>query len=719
MALTQLTDPHAVWSAIEEFDELGRERFLDKHGFGPARRYFLMHEGRAYDSKAIAGVAFGHQHPERGTLGPEEFSGGEETVGRVLRSLGFTVEVASAEPGTDTHRSVSRFLDEILKRYVPARKEGKGGPFGGAHPLWVQFEGLADALRGLEPIRSRPGLQVKWSAGQGNWARVPWVALMEEDETTSTQRGVYAVFLFREDMSGVYLTWNQGVTELRNQHGTREGRRILRERATRLEDFLPTDRRGFETGDGIDLRTDAGLARAYENSTIAFRLYEPDALPEDREVAADLEVVLTAYDRYLGSDLQREFTLDSEEEEPNAEILTGDSKPTLGSAFDRPAALESLLKHIAEEGWVYEPWQVAQYVTAVRTKPFVILAGITGTGKSKLPSLVAKATGGKARLVPVRPDWTDSSEVLGYLDLEGVFRPGSALEVASTAVTEDDVHHTLIVDEMNLARVEHYFAEVLSRIEDRHAARGGGFESSHLIRMDLREEDAEWGRVRLPANLALVGTVNMDESAHGFSRKVLDRAFTLELSEVDLEAGLNPRQDGELALPPPWPVDAWFPRAIRLSQLNSRSGADAERIVTAVTALQEVNALLTPAQLQVGYRTRDEVALFLVHAAEIEGAFRTSEGHPVSPLDLALQMKILPRIAGGSGAVRHALLGLLGWAWMGRPFNDEMEARELMDEWHSDGRPSRMTSARYPGFASRCALMLDRLQTEGFTSYWL
>lgn len=328
-------------------------------------------------------------------------------------------------------------------------------------------------------------------------------------------------------------------------------------------------------------------------------------------------------------------------------------------------------------------------------------------------------TGGASDLVPVRPDWTDSSEVLGYTDLAGVFRPGVLLEVAGTATSEDDVHRTLVIDEMNLARVEYYFAEVLSRIEDRRPAEGGGFESSPLIRTELRGEDEEWGRIRLPPNLVLAGTVNMDESTHGFSRKVLDRAFTIELSEIDLTKGTEETHSVKEYEGSPWPVSAWYPRATRLGQLGSRDVRDDERISAAVNALAELNKILMSAQLQVGYRTRDEVALFVTHAAEIENSFRTATGESVSPLDLALQMKILPRIAGGSAGIRRLLLGLLGWAWMGQPFVDESEARGLLEQWEASGRPSLSVEARYPGLASRALLMFDRLQTEGFTSYWL
>src|SRR2546427_9073691 len=101
---------------------------------------------------------------------------------------------------------------------------------------------------------------------------------------------------------------------------------------------------------------------------------------------------------------------------------------------------------------------------------------------------------------------------------------------------------TCIIDEMNLARVEQYFAEILSHIEARHRVPDGGFATSTIIGLQVREEDKEWAEVILPPNLIIVGTVNMDEATHGFSRKVLDRAFTIELSDVDLSRWITAPQ---------------------------------------------------------------------------------------------------------------------------------------------------------------------------------
>lgn len=109
MALADLTDPNAVQRAVREFDELGRDQFLSKYGFGKSRSYFLIEAGRSYDSKAIAGAAHGYQHPTLGPLGSKDFSGGDATVRARLEALGFTVVVT--EPKTAPSRPLTLFED--------------------------------------------------------------------------------------------------------------------------------------------------------------------------------------------------------------------------------------------------------------------------------------------------------------------------------------------------------------------------------------------------------------------------------------------------------------------------------------------------------------------------------------------------------------------------------------------------------------------------------
>ncbi len=397
----------------------------------------------------------------------------------------------------------------------------------------------------------------------------------------------------------------------------------------------------------------------------------------------------------------------------NDDIDDGSTKTEL----DYSAMVSSLIEHIASQGYIFEPWQIATYVTALRTKPFVILAGVSGTGKSKLPALISEASGGNCHLIPVRPDWTDSSDVLGYCDLQGQFKPGAMLSIVREAANNPDSHFVCIMDEMNLARVEHYFAEVLSQVENRQADGTGKFFSGPLICQDLREEDEEWGQQVLPPNLAIVGTVNMDESAYGFSRKVLDRAFTLELSEIHLESwGTKIDKTPDINV---WPVKLWFPRAINLNGLQDISVEDKQEIDEVITVLTEVNTILIQAQLQVGYRVRDEVALFVLHAEEIIDSFVTTNKMQVNPLDLALQMKILPRIIGGSIPIRKVVLQLLGWAVKGSKNISEEDAQIIIEDWDKKGRLTFLEKARYPRTAARLCLMWERLINEGFTSFWM
>lgn len=599
-------------------------------------------------------------------------------------------------------RSISDGLQLILDRYG---ETPPGTPWPTTHPVRTIFSEVVESLQATAPLARRPTIRMR-IAGLGRQASVPWIGFLDSRETTRPRSGVYCVYLFREDLSGIYLTLAIGVEDARAEFGRNDAgflewalsqTRKLRPYAAGLE------RSGFSLDNDIDLRSKGQKGQDYETATVAHHFYANGAIPSDAALIADLEAVLLAYDRYLDNKLNVTVT-----ERPK----TRDEPP-----FDIAVAVTALIERVAAAGFTFEPWQIAAYVAALRTKPFVILAGVTGTGKSTIPGLVAKATGGRSDLVPVRPDWTDSSEVIGYRDLQSTFRPGVVLQFARQAMRSPDMHHVVILDEMNLARVEQYLAEVLSNIEQRASSPTGGFASGPL----LVEHDATegWSDVLLPANLALVGTVNMDESAHGFSRKVLDRAFTLELSEIDLTTWNEGTSEDTLLHSKPWPVSAWYPRAHRLSALSALSEDERADIGRAIDALVDANRYLVQAQLQVGYRTRDEVALFVLHSRDFASSFITRSGIAVDPLDLALHMKVLPRIIGGSAAVRRTVLQLLGWSYAGIVWDDEEAATTVMALWSSEGRPSLLPGARYPRTAARLCLMWDRVLSEGFTSYWL
>ena len=218
---------------------------------------------------------------------------------------------------------------------------------------------------------------------------------------------------------------------------------------------------------------------------------------------------------------------------------------------------------------IYRP-----YITAIKSKPFLLLAGISGTGKSRIVRELARACweeGSKEyeepkprnyEMVQVKPNWHDSSELIGYVSRvsgKAEFVAGDFLKFVAKAWEDQDTPYFLCLDEMNLAPVEQYFAEYLSVIETRKSHEDGTVTTDPI----LEKSTGDWYRVLtgeltnddnvrsrflekgicIPQNLIVVGTVNMDETTFSFSRKVLDRAMTIEMNEVDLYGGLTKRYE--------------------------------------------------------------------------------------------------------------------------------------------------------------------------------
>lgn len=196
--------------------------------------------------------------------------------------------IESAEVDT----SMRSLLEQILSQYAPARSSGS---FGRGHPIRRSFVTLKNAIESLPALRYQCSLRVEWSVGKGNWAAVPWLALIDSQEVEAPGRGVYCIFLIRKDMTGVYSTLNQGVTKLKQEMGAANARRHLKECASRIQAAVPFLRdQGFDLHGGIDLRC-GGLGADYADSTIAHKLYGTGHVPKDPEISEDIELLLRAY----------------------------------------------------------------------------------------------------------------------------------------------------------------------------------------------------------------------------------------------------------------------------------------------------------------------------------------------------------------------------------------------------------------------------------------
>lgn len=190
-------------------------------------------------------------------------------------------------------------LDGILSHYVRARSEER---LDSSHPLWAHAKRLRSDVEASALVTQRPHLKVRWSFGQGAWARIPWLALLDERAASATSDGVYVIYLFREDMSGVYATLNQGITKEKERLGAEAGRASSRRRSKELRSFaVGLDGAGFALSNEIDLHTDHALGRDYQHGTVAHRLYEAGNVPRTRSLLEDLRTLLEAYDTIVAS----------------------------------------------------------------------------------------------------------------------------------------------------------------------------------------------------------------------------------------------------------------------------------------------------------------------------------------------------------------------------------------------------------------------------------
>ena len=320
---------------------------------------------------------------------------------------------------------------------------------------------------------------------------------------------------------------------------------------------------------------------------------------------------------------------------------------------------------------------IPNYLTAIRTKPFILLAGISGTGKSRIVRKLAQATDdidvfandkdrwkcprpANFELIQVKPNWHNSMDVVGFQSNIPVphyeFTP--FVDFVVKAWCYENTPFFLCLDEMNLAPVEEYFAEFLSAIESRSIGEDGEFETDpiikpfdsfgselagkmmhHFIEMGYDLPKKVETRLRkkgltLPKNLIVMGTVNMDETTFSFSRKVLDRAMSIEMNEVDYDGFIEGKT--EYNVPKLTEQNSLFVNR-PISAQEVKEGISAQEVMD---FLKGVNDILEGTPFKLGYRAANEAILY-VAADKVVGADNLN-----AALDDFTLMKILSRIEG-------------------------------------------------------------------------
>ncbi|WP_127586157.1 MrcB family domain-containing protein [Paenibacillus koleovorans] len=797
---------------------------------------------------------------------------------------------SEATPHQDSKEfSIRGYFQQVMDSYILAKRESIK-----QHPMDQHVrKTIPHELEKLDFIQAP--LTVEGSAGKGNWATVPWIAIMDSRITSTTQKGQYLVYLFSEDMGALYLSFAQGVTEPMQQHGKKKAYLFFEQIVIQIRSLLPLE--GTRQDRDIFLTT-SPLGEAYQAGTVAYYKYESGNLPSDEQLRADLEnmvenyrlfverrgaltaetpppqkptfKVTMAYLHYiqgvmyhlsnhpripipiqdlldpanrstifksgesiknpedrlrvfckvlqdfslitLASDQitlspqgetycnhfqENHWTFDPEQirilrtivadEDVNNELvqvirlaidltkelntfnsaefqnrfieamgttdweeITKESRsrfmlnwlqelevvqksteglyryreeePTM--PLDDHLPVQELVRrieaYILGRGFTYPPHLLENFYLSLKTKPFVILAGISGTGKTKLVQLFAEAVGateknGQFQLIPVRPDWSDPSDMIGYTDLSHQFRPGPLTSVLLEASHPDNrtKSYFICLDEMNLARVEHYFSDLLSLLETQRWEKGS-IVTDAVVKQDQlkamgRSDLPLNGDLHIPDNVYLIGTVNMDETTHPFSKKVLDRANTLEFNYINLNrfpesTGEGPRK--AIA------VSNAFLRSEYL-HLQDAYGAHAELIREVTVRLVQVNDILEEVHAHIGFRVRDAVSFYMIYNATY-GLMSQDEA-----FDCQLLQKILPRLQGSSQSVKQVLVELYLLS-VNRPRQNMAalveDASDLYKPWRRGAEPPQ---TKYPQSARKLAYMLRRFEEDGFTSFWL
>ncbi len=596
----------------------------------------------------------------------------------------------------DMGDNLTRIASRILNDYVGARTQTFA-----QHPLGEFFRYEVPQLIHETKIVNMQGFKIQGSVGQGNWAAVPWICIFDKRITTSAQKGIYIVYLLSKDGRNLYLTLNQGCTDIKRSNTKTATINILKNRAEELR--LRIDNRDFNKDDNISLG-DAhnDLALFYEKGCIFYRRYEKGKLPAEVDLRNDLSKMMEIYQKCVTNEKQdREISKTDE-----LQILEERTKA-------HKEYIDNIKNYISSEGFSYPFGLIENFYLSLKTKPFVILAGISGTGKTRLVKLFAEAIGattanGRFKLVAVRPDWSDSSDLFGHVDLNGKFLPGVILEFINQAGEDLGNPYFLCLDEMNLARVEYYLSDVLSIMETRDRGANGEIYTDPLLGRNIFGADEgaieKYHGLRLPENLYIVGTVNMDETTFPFSKKVLDRANTLEFSYVDLNTSLD---EGASEVQGPQELQNSFLKTeyLRLSHCDRNDGF----IDALCSELEALNKILKTANAQVGYRVRDEIVFYCLNN-RTQKLISDEEA-----LDNEILQKVLPRIQGNSASVKRMLCDLF------RHCASDFDSLQIENNEVSEKMEERLSKgdARYPNSAHKITFMVRSFEENGFTSFWL
>jgi hypothetical protein len=394
---------------------------------------------------------------------------------------------------------VRAFLDELA--------EARTGPFQKTDPLWNAMSEVKTSLEQFPAVRGRTDLLLTVSVGQGNWATVPWIALLNTNVTRSTQEGIYVVFLIATDLNRIFLTLNQGTTNLVNDLGQREAQKRMTDIANKTRMLIPDlAAAGFVLDSKISLGGGGWLAKNYEIGTIAHMDFDVNDLPSDERMNELLKVVLDAYDR----------AVDVPPPEPTAKV------PPTPEPYGMDEALSELFLDQASLERLLAIWT---------GKKNLILQGAPGVGKSfvarRLAYLLLEARDARrVETIQFHQSYSYEDFVQGYRpDGRGGFalQDGVFHRFCEKASLSPSLPHVFIIDEINRGNLSKILGELMLLIE--HDKRGPAWSAT------LSYSQPDEPRFFVPENLYLLGMMNTADRSLSIVDYALRRRFSFFLLE--------------------------------------------------------------------------------------------------------------------------------------------------------------------------------------------
>lgn len=501
------------------------------------------------------------------------------------------------------------------------------------------------------------GLNIEISFGTGRASAIPWIAFTGFSQIV--KNGIYPVYLYYKDYKTLILAY--GVSEsnppLVNWFNS---------------DSKQTINEYFKTN--FPKKPDK-----YGNSYV-YKIYDVNDIPTKEILESDLENIIQIYkNQFEGKRIQ---------------------KTSFTSTIQKNFSAIQLRSEISQSGLVFSDTLINRFVASLLAKPFVLLTGLSGSGKTKIAQSFARwicEDKSQYKIIPVGSDWTNREPLLGYpngLNTEEYILPDSgALRLIIKALKEENQQkpYFLILDEMNLSHVERYFADFLSVMEsDEEIMLYSGKQRKSSDKIEV-PSNISW-----PQNLFIIGTVNIDETTYMFSPKVLDRANTIEfrIDDNNIKGFLEQ------------------PSKIDLSVLDGKGATMAQHFLTLAKDNQiEQDEIYTATFVkffnelkkvgaEFGYRTAIEM-LLLIKKLNTIGKFSKEES-----IDIALMQKLLPKLHGSRSKISKVLDTLITLCLgEGVTFSiaksDEIKPKEIL----------------YPIAFEKLVRMYRNALDNGFTSY--